>query len=52
MALSDDTQMKQMQRDKPSMTQKGPAARDVCDPMEHKAKPLSDDAQFAQMKRK
>lgn len=52
MALSDDTQMKQMQRDKPSMNQKGPMARDVCDPMEHKGKSLSDDKQLAQMKRK
>jgi hypothetical protein len=52
MALSDKTQMSQMKKGKPSMSQKAPAQPDVCYGKEHKGKSLSDGSQMKQMRKK
>jgi len=52
MALSDKSQMGLMKKDKPSMSQKPPATRDVCYGQEHKAKELSDKTQTKLMRMK
>ena len=50
--LSDKSQMSLMKKDAPKGLGSNPKDKDVCYPQEHVAKPLSDKAQYSQMKKK